>query len=254
MNNNIIKKNTIILITLIFFGVSTLMANDFLSAFNDKLSETEIKQLEQGETIIRNIGSYKKLSLTNSNNELVTEVHKELKSRNPNYLAEIIKVVPKEGNETLIQQVFDGINDIESYTEIPYFSERQQTWYDLYDSVVINSASGSENNKEIQYSVEMTPFGIIDISAKLQKTDDSLFFSMINTNKVIYEYKNITCVKPEKMYSSIVLFEYNDYYILYGIGALNAPSIFFLKDRIDAAFIGRMKYFCKYMFEQISIK
>ena len=254
MNNNIIKKNTIILITLVFFGVSTLMANDFLSAFNDKLSETEIKQLEQGETIIRNIGSYKKLSLTNSNNELVTEVHKELKSRNPNYLAEIIKVVPKEGNETLIQQVAAGINDFESYTEIPYFSERQQRWYDLYSSIVVNSTVGTKNDKQIEYTVEMEPFGFIDISAVLKQTDNSLYFSMINSSKVIYERKNLTCVKPKKMFNLIVLFEYNDYYFLYGIGAINAPSIFFLKDRIETSFIGRIKYFCKYMFEQITIK
>lgn len=253
MKNKKSVKYTIMLVFLTIFGLSSLLANNYLQAFNDKLSETELKQLEQGETIIRNVGSYKKLALTNSKNELITEVQKELKDRNPNYLAEIIKVVPKEGNENLIQQVFEGINDIESYTEIPYFSERQQKWYDLYDSVVINSTSGTENNKINEYSVEMTPFGIIDISAKLEKTDNSLYFSMINKNKVIYEYKNITCIKPEKMYSSIVLFEYNNYYILYGIGALNAPSIFFLQDRIETAFIGRMKYFCKYMFEQINI-
>lgn len=241
--------------TIIFFSFSTtlLFSSNFSDMFNKKITQDELQRLEQGEIVIRNIGTIRKLSLTESNNDLINKVQKELIDRNPNYLAEIIKVVPKEGNENLIQQVFEGINDIESYTEIPYFSERQQKWYDLYDSVVINSTSGTENNKINEYSVEMTPFGIIDISAELEKTDNSLYFSMINKNKVIYEYKNITCIKPEKMYSSIVLFEYNNYYILYGIGALNAPSIFFLQDRIETAFIGRMKYFCKYMFDQINI-
>lgn len=241
--------------TIIFFSFSTtlLFSSNFSDMFNKKITQDELQRLEQGEIVIRNIGTIRKLSLTESNNDLIKKVQKELIDRNPNYLAEIIKVVPKEGNENLIQQVFEGINDIESYTEIPYFSERQQKWYDLYDSVVINSTSGTENNKINEYSVEMTPFGIIDISAELEKTDNSLYFSMINKNKVIYEYKNITCIKPEKMYSAIVLFEYNNYYILYGIGALNAPSIFFLQDRIETAFIGRMKYFCKYMFEQINI-
>lgn len=241
--------------TIIIFSFFTtlLFSSSFSDMFNKKITQDELQRLEQGEIVIRNIGTIRKLSLTESNNDLINKVQKELIDRNPNYLAEIIKVVPKEGNENLIQQVFEGINDIESYTEIPYFSERQQKWYDLYDSVVINSTSGTENNKTNEYSVEMTPFGIIDISAELEKTDNSLYFSMINKNKVIYEYKNITCIKPEKMYSAIVLFEYNNYYILYGIGALNAPSIFFLQDRIETAFIGRMKYFCKYMFEQINI-
>lgn len=243
-------------LTIIIFSFFTtlLFSSSFSDMFNKKITQDELQRLEQGEIIIRNIGTVRKLSLTESNNDLIKKVHKELNDRNPNYLAEIIKVVPKKGNETLIQQIYDGINDIESYTEIPYFSERQQKWYDLYDSVVINSTSGTENNKINEYSVEMTPFGIIDISAELEKTDNSLYFSMINKSKVIYEYKNITCIKPKKMYSSIVLFEYNDYYVLYGIGALNAPVIFFLQDRIETAFIGRMKYFCKYMFEQINIQ
>lgn len=236
------------------FFTTLLFSSSFSDMFNKKITQDELQRLEQGEIIIRNIGTVRKLSLTESNNDLIKKVQKELNDRNPNYLAEIIKVVPKKGNETLIQQIYDGINDIESYTEIPYFSERQQKWYDLYDSVVINSTSGTENNKINEYSVEMTPFGIIDISAELEKTDNSLYFSMINKSKVIYEYKNITCIKPKKMYSSIVLFEYNDYYVLYGIGALNAPVIFFLQDRIETAFIGRMKYFCKYMFEQINIQ
>ena len=243
-------------LTIIIFSFFTTLSfsSSFSDMFNKKITQDELQRLEQGEIIIRNIGTVRKLSLTESNNDLIKKVQKELNDRNPNYLAEIIKVVPKKGNETLIQQIYDGINDIESYTEIPYFSERQQKWYDLYDSVVINSTSGTENNKINEYSVEMTPFGIIDISAELEKTDNSLYFSMINKSKVIYEYKNITCIKPKKMYSSIVLFEYNDYYVLYGIGALNAPVIFFLQDRIETAFIGRMKYFCKYMFEQINIQ
>ena len=77
---------------------------------------------------------------------------------------------------------------------------------------------------------------------------------MVNDSKVTYKDKNITCIKPENMLSSIVLFEYKDYYVLYGIGAIEAPSIFFLKDRIETAFIGRIKDFCKYMFEQINIR
>ena len=237
----------------ILFYCFTLVAQDFSSLFNDKISNEDLQKLANGETVIRNIGSIKKLSLTNSNNTLVQNIHKELNQRKPNYLAEIIKIVPKTGNEDLLSKIYSGILDIESYTQIPYYSVRQKQWYDLYDYVEINRLTGTDDNLTMDFTVEMTPFGIINLIGLLEKTDNSLFFYMINNNKIIYEYMNIKCVDPKKMYSSIALFEYNNYYVLYGVGCLNAPSIFFLKDRIDTAFIGRINAFCTYMFDQISL-
>lgn len=248
------KKIISVLFLFCFVFSTSLFAYDFSAIFNKNISTEELAKLANSETIIRNIGTVKKLSLTESNNEWIKSIHAELNKSNPNYLAEIIRVVPKEGNEFLFEQIYNAILDIESYTEIPYFSEQQQCWYNLYESATINSISETENNKDIKFTVEMLPFNIFDMYGQLQKKDNSLYYKMVNETKVVYASKNITCVKPKNMVSSIVFFEYDDYYVLYGIGAVDAPSIFFLKDRIETSFIGRIKYFCKYMFEQINIR
>ena len=62
------KKN-IISILFILFCCFTLVAQDFSSLFNDKISNDDLQKLTNGETVIRNIGSIKKLSLNNSNND-----------------------------------------------------------------------------------------------------------------------------------------------------------------------------------------
>ena len=183
----------------------------------------------------------------------MTQIYNELSKLNPNYLAEIIKVVPKELDTNLINTIESEILNIENYTKIPYYSVRNKKWYDLYDSAKINSITGTDFEKNLDFTVEMTPFGIINMNGKVYSTPNNLYFYMKNTNKVVYEKMNITCVKPQKMYCAIYLFEYEDVYILYGVGGVNAPSIFFLKDRIDTAFIGRINAFCTYMFDQISL-
>lgn len=248
------KKKKLILLVLTLIYSTFLFANDFSDIFNKNILPEELNRLANNETVVRNIGNAKKLSLTESGNELIQSLHKDLLKSNPNYLAEIIRIVPKKDNEFLPEEIYNAILDIESYTEIPYFSERQQKWYNLYESAIINSIKETGDTKEIDFTVEMKPFNIFDMYGKLQKTENSLYYKMVNDTKVIHDQTNITCVKPKNMVSSIVLFEYNDYYILYGIGSVDAPSIFFMKDRIDTAFIGRIKDFCKFIFEQIDIR
>lgn len=247
-------KKKLLITFLYFYFLAAIFGQDFSEIFNSSISEVEIQQLQRGETLIRNIGNVKKVTLTESDNQYMKILLEELRSRKPNYLAEIIKILPKKNNSTIQNKISDAILDIESYTKIPYFSVRNQKWYDLYDSAVVNSILQVGNNVNISYTVVMVPFGTIDFRGKIQKTQNSLYFTMINDSKVIFEEKKITCIRPEKMLCAIVLFEYKDYYVLYGVGAIEAPSIFFLKDRIETAFIGRIKDFCKYMFEQINIR
>ena len=72
------KKNIISLLCLITCCFS-LAAQDFKSLFNDKISNEDLQKLSNGETVIRNIGTIKKLSLNNSNNdEYLTQIYNEL--------------------------------------------------------------------------------------------------------------------------------------------------------------------------------
>lgn len=235
---------------LMIFACFSVFSQSYRNLFNSKITESELTQLANGETVIRNVGSKKNLSLTNSNSEYITKIKEELDDKNPNYLAEVIKIIPKtENNTDLKQKLYEVILDIESYSNIPYYSEHNEKWFKLYNYAKINSLTKTGNQTNIDFTAEMDPFGVIDMKGVLIEDENSLFYSMVNTSKVVYDSWNITCVSKNKMYNAITLFEYDDYYILYGVGGVKAPSIFFLRDRIDTAFIGRIKYFCKYMFE-----
>ena len=240
------KKLLYLLLTQFTLCISS---QSYFEIFNSSISKNELIKLEQGEILVRNIGNKTKLCLTQSNNFYVNLLQEQISSLKPNYLAEIIKIVPKKLNSNLYEEIYNLILDVESYTNIPYFSEQQQKWYKLYDSVEINLLEKKENFINMDLTVLMIPFDFININGKLEKNNNTIYFTMINNSPIIYTDKKITCIKPENMLCSIVIFEYRDYYILYGIGAVKAPSIFFLRDRIDTAFIGRIKHFCKYMFK-----
>ena len=57
--------------------------------FNEKLSESEKKELLQGKIIYKNIKSASNISLIDAKNVL-----KPIKDIKPNYLAEIIRIIP----------------------------------------------------------------------------------------------------------------------------------------------------------------
>ena len=106
--------------------------------FNDKLTADEQQKLANGELIIRNIGKTKNISVNKINPVLSTTVE-AIEDLNPSYLAEVIRMVPYSGNENLLETLRPIILDLEDYVGIPYYSERHETYYDLYSSVDIKS-------------------------------------------------------------------------------------------------------------------
>ena len=107
----------------------------------------------------------------------------------------------------------------------------------------------SENDGNMNVDLVMNPFGNINVNISLTSNDSELFYRMKNTSGVTYN--NMTVVRPEKMQSFVYAFEYNDFIVLYGIGGVNAPSVFFLRERIETSFINRIKTFCKFIFEKM---
>lgn len=219
---------------------------DFL--FNKNISSDEKKQLQEGQLLIRNIGNAKKICLseTTITSRDVINTMKELK---PAYLAEVIQIRPYKGNETLLEELRPILLDIKGYVGIPYWSVRNNKFYDLYSSAQINSSSIEATHSEITTTLEMDPFGFIDMKISETNNENELFFVMTNTSQI--QYYDLNIIKPDKMKSLVYVFREGDYIILYGIGGVNAPSIFFLRDRIETSFINRIKSFCQFMFEKI---
>ncbi|MBQ5384459.1 MAG: hypothetical protein IIU46_08430, partial [Treponema sp.] len=92
-------------------------------------------------------------------------------------------------------------------------------------------------------------FGTINTTITSRKSSDSYYYVSTNDNKL--KYSGITCVDPGKMKSIIVIVRDGNSWILYGIGAVNAPDVFFLRDRIETSFMNRIKTFCSYFFKKL---
>jgi hypothetical protein len=232
----------------LFFFLTSLFAAAALP-FDDTLSAAELTDLKSGKVLIRNIGSYRKMSLTSKNKgaERIRDLMKDLR---PTYLAEVIKIVPIKGNEDLDRRINDILLSIEDYAGIPYYSERAEKWYDLYSSAKIISSKKDGNSAMILADLEMSPFGVINTDILNENTGNYIYYESTNLNKLRYEDK-ITCVMPEKMKSSIVVFKDGNNWILYGAGGVAAPWIPFFNERIETSFINRIKTFCNFVFTKI---
>jgi len=238
------KKSLLFL--LLFFLAAGYAFSQVL--FNDNMTSEEKQKLADGEILIRNIGKAKNISLNPVTPEAARLIER-VKKLKPAYLAEVIQIRPLSGNEGLIQSIKPLLLDVEGYVGIPYWSERAQDWFDLYSSASIVKKDITETGGTLNVDLYMLPFGDLNVNIGLSDTDGEVFYSMINTGNVKYE--NITVVRPEKMQSFVYAFTYNDFVVLYGIGGVNAPSVFFLRDRIELSFINRIKTFCRFIFEKL---
>lgn len=219
------------------------------SPYNKNLSSDDIESLVSGKTVIKNTGSYKKICM-GSENPGIKKAVETVNSLKPAYFAEVIKEYPYEGNENLLENFSSLVMDIPSYAGIPYYSERAEEWYDLYTSAEIISAQENGNTQIVNADFEMKPFGLVPMRITSEKESGYYYYESTNLSTMRY-YDKFNCVSPENMKSIIVIFRSDDKWILYGIGAVKAPSIFFLRERVDTSFMNRIKTFCAYFFSKM---
>ena len=236
-------KKIIILFTL-FISIPV-----FSLPLNSLLSQKEKDDLLNGQVLIRNIDKYKNMCIEGSNPG-IQKLREIVDEQNPNYLAEVIQVKPYEGNENLQEVVRSALENISDYAGIPYWSERHQRYWDLYSSaVVVGSSQINETTKQINADLYMEPFGLIHSPILIEQTEDFLLYNTTNNNNLKIE--GFTVVKKQNMKSLILLFRYEDKWILYGVGGVKALKVSFLEQRIETSFINRIKTFCNFIFTKI---
>ncbi|MBR5401594.1 MAG: hypothetical protein IK102_07260 [Treponema sp.] len=236
------------------FIIVSLFAQAAFSAdiFNKNLTQEEQSTLDSGKVLIKNIGNPKKMCLNTGANTDCDKLIAEIKALNPKYLAEIIQIKPYKGNENLPEVLEGLLYNVSDYVGIPYYSVRAQAWYNLYDSAQITSEkvlsqSASSISKEINADLVMDPFGTIHEVILLSRSQSSVYYSSVNTNKLRYK-DDFDCVWPRKLKICIILIRDGDNWILYGAGGVNAPRIPFFTERIETSFINRINTFCNFIF------
>lgn len=235
----------IIILFLIIVSMETVFGQ---TLFNENLTDEEQIKLLNGEILIRNIGKAKNMCLApvSEGTQNVIDIIDDL---NPKYLAEVIQLRPQKGNENLLDELKQILLEIEDYVGIPYYSERNEQYYDLYSDATIISEEINENDGKVQADLWMDPFGNISVDIEFTQTEDDLLYTMTNTNKI--KYKGITAVSLGNMQSIVYVFPYKDNLVLYGIGGVDAFRFPFLTERIEISFINRIKTFCQFIFEQL---
>ena len=169
-----------------------------------------------------------------------------MKKLGPNYCAEIIQVIPYEGNENIRDRINAILLNIKDYVGIPYYSERTKKWYELYSSAEITNAKVNGNETIIDCILEMSLFGKFKSLITIEENPDYYFYSLKNMENLIYHHK-FTAVKKGNMVSCITVFRDGDNWILYGIGGVDALKVWFIEDRVETSFINRIKTFCNFI-------
>lgn len=225
--------------------VSTALADPF----NSKLTADERNQISSGEILIKNINYEKFMCFKKGESELGDKLLAEIRDLNPKYLAEVIQIKPYKGNEDLPQRLETLLNNVPEYAGIPYFSERGQQWYNLYDSAEIVENIDRVDGKDLKAELMMEPFDLVKEDISLWRSEDTILYTAVNTNKLRYLDK-FDCVWPRKMKICILLIRDGDNWILYGIGGVNAPRVPFFTERIQTSFINRINTFCSFIFKK----
>ncbi|MBQ1643624.1 MAG: hypothetical protein II103_03735 [Treponema sp.] len=222
---------------------------DFLPCFNQKLTDSQIQDLKSGKVIIRNLKSAKETSLSTSNvyaNKFVNE----LKSISPTHFAEVIQVRPYKDHENLIKELEELVSDIKSYKQIPYYAERQGAWAAMFTKSEVLSCSRGNLTNVYNAVFRMPPFAQFKAQVSTTQIGDTLYFATVNKETI--EYKIFDAVKAGKMECGLVLFRQGDYWILYGAGAVKTNASFFLKKRVNTAFVNRIKDFSMYFIKKLN--
>jgi len=229
-------------------SIILLSSSLFADPFTKYLTKDEKSKLEKGEVVIKKLSSYKKLSIaSNDSTKRTLEIFKKL---DPSYITEIIQIKPYKGNEDIIEKVDAALMDIEDYAGIPYFSERQQKWYELYDWAKVTDLKEDGNKRTVLADMYMSVFDVVKTQIDTEKNAESYFYSSMNLNVLRYHDK-FDAVGKKDFKSSIVIFRDGDNWILYGIGGVDVPRIPFVSDRIETSFLNRTKSFCNFIFEKL---
>lgn len=241
-------------ITFLIFFVSAFLAgaaaeNKFPeNLFNERLSDSDRKKLENGEILFESIGKIKNIKIKETEETLqAINVMKNLK---PNHLSEIIQIRPYKGNENLVQEISEILGNVENYVGIPYFSERVQKWYDLYSEAEILNIENDGNAEIIAARFYMKPFGYYTSETRIENRGNYYFFTMKNTQKLRY-YDKFDAVGKEYMQAAITVFRTGESWVIYALGGAKIIDLPFLVKRAETSFTNRIKSFAEAIFQKL---
>jgi hypothetical protein len=208
------------------------------------IGAAEAAALARGEPLVRNLRSARELAGGAPEAE---RIKAEAQALGPNYVAELLALVPREGSAAAIDSLEEALLDVEGYVGIPYYSVQNKRTFDLFSSMRILSRSAAPGEAtRIDASQVMLPFGEYRASYELQRSGETLRFKGANTGPI--SYNGVAAVKPGQMLWFVTAFPAGEYWAFYGVGAARAFDMFgALRGRLEASFVGRVQAFFRAM-------
>jgi hypothetical protein len=206
-------------------------------------------RLGRGEALVRTVDDPAKLSLAASG-ELADELRSRIAALDPNYLSEVILVIPYR--KGAIEGLAAALADVEGYRSIEYYSKRQKNSYELFDKVEVRARRREAGGEVIEAWQHMEPFSEYGSTYRYSLTPSpagdgkELFFIGENTSPI--SYKGVQAVRSGNMAWILYAFPSGDKIVFYGVGGVRAFDMLgTLRDRLEASFIGRVESFFGYM-------
>lgn len=210
------------------------------------LEPAEVLSLFEGKALIRNHGSKATLRLSAFDAES-SSIRKEVSQLNPNYLVELIALIPQVDVSDQLSKLAALLSDIEGYVGIPYWSVREQKTYDLFDRVKVLSSKAIAGGTYIEAEQHMKPFEDYKASYQYTIESDSLAFRSVNLSHL--SYKGVRAVSPGEMKWYLYVFKSGDHLVYYGLGAVKAFDMLgLIRDRLEVSFLGRVGAFFNHMY------
>ncbi len=216
------------------------------------LSTAERAALTKGEAVFRSLSSYKKLALP-SGVPNAAELLEAMKKLGPNYLGETIMVIPKaKGGPDLLARLAALLEDTAGYKGIPYWSEANERFYDLFAKSSQLSKAVLGDTTTIEALHYMEPFDEYRARYTLRRGSGVIYYAGENLTSLIYEYRDVKVLDPGKMRWVLSAYDAGDRYVLYGVGAAKAFDMLGLfRGKIETSLVGRIKAFFGFVFGKL---
>lgn len=234
-------------LVLSFMGSAPL----FSQIFNGQLTDCEYTSLKNGNIVIRYINDINKTCINKDISPAIEKVRAMMEQLQPNYLCEVLYEVPYEGNEDFVEQVKDIFNDSKHYLRIIYQPDESASPVPLFSQSILDDLIPRENGSLMKMRFQMDPFTLYHADMELECDGENFCFT--HTNLDTLTYLGIRVIKPNRMLAGLAITRFEDRWLVYASGALNAWKPFFLKTVLENMFNNRMKDFSVFYINQVRV-
>jgi uncharacterized protein DUF6675 len=215
--------------------------------FSD-LSSSDLATLNRGEAVSKTLDSYKEIRLqpVDEESKKLLELMKKVK---PNFLSEVLMVIPVEEGQDYLSAIQANLMDVEKFDSINTWSIRREKEFPLFeDTTIISVNSNNSEKSSVEAAHTMRPFRPHESIYEFLLKENTFLFT--STNSTVIKYNMFRAVKKGNMINILWIKDLGSTLFVYGAGGASVSPFFTLfGDRLDDSFTGRVEAFFSWFYE-----